>query len=626
VPSQTAADPFGVAALRLAYLRGETRPTGVVEQVLDRLARRDASPVWISVAGEADMRARAIELEADGPSDRRPLYGVPFAVKDNIDVAGLPTTAGCPDFGYLPKRNATAVQRLLDAGAILVGKTNLDQFATGLTGARSPYGACESVFGGGLVSGGSSSGSAVAVAAGLVAFSLGTDTAGSGRVPAALNGLVGVKPTRGLVSTTGVVPACRSLDCVSVFAHDVDDGWAVLRVLAGPDESDPWSRRGPPWAPLPSRGSGWRLGVPLLTVDDFFGDTAMKDRFEDGVRTVRGVAGSTHPVEFGPFLEAGDLLYEGPWTAERLCELAGFLDAHPESVLPVTRGILERGRGVDGVTAFAGMHRLQHLKSVVDRVFETIDVLLLPTVGTTATHDEVRAEPLVRNSELGRYTQFANLLDLAVVSVPNGFTVDGRPASISFVGPAFSDATLSAVAHAFEAERRHTARESSWTPPPASLQIDGAQVTPVPLPATARSQVDTQVMLAVVGHHLTRGPRNHELVERGGRLLETTTTAAAYRLYAVGRPPHVVPGLVRCGPADPTAGAAIEVEVWGMPSQLIGSLLSRITSPLGLGQVELADGREVLGFLCEGYVVADALDITAGGGWRAHLAASAEPA
>jgi allophanate hydrolase len=354
---------------------------------------------------------------------------VPFAIKDNFDVTGLPTTAACPDFGYLPSRTAPVVARLLDAGAMLIGKTNLDQFATGLTGTRSPYGACESVFGGGLIAGGSSSGSAVAVAAGLVSFALGTDTAGSGRVPAALNGIVGLKPTRGLLSTSGVVPACRSLDCVSVFATDAHDAGEVFEVAQGLSADDPWGRALP--APV-HHPRTLRVGVAREEDLDFFGDEGQRSRY-----AVDGTA-----VQLGPLYEAGDLLYHGPWLAERLTGLGDFLRTHPDSVLPVTRTVLEGGWRFDAVAVFRAQHRLQELRSWTNRLWERIDVLVLPTVGTTFTFADIESDPIGRNLALGRYTQFANLLDLAVIAVPNGVTPDGRPASLSLIGPAFSDATL----------------------------------------------------------------------------------------------------------------------------------------------------------------------------------------
>ena len=522
-------------------------------------AVRGRPDVWISAFGADELRERAERVDP-----RLPLAGLPFAVKDNIDVAGLPTTAGCPDFAYTPERSAPVVQRLIEAGAIVVGKTNLDQFATGLTGARSPYGAPESVFGGGLISGGSSSGSAVAVADGTVAFALGTDTAGSGRVPAALNGIVGIKPTRGLLSTLGAVPACRSLDCVSIFARDVPTADRVMRVARGRVREDPWSREGS--RPLLAEP---RIGVPEAL--DFFGDAGQEKAFAR--------FGGDVTVDVGPLLEAGDLLYRGPWVAERLADLGDFLQAHPESVLPVTRAVLETGHGFTAVDAFRAQHRLRELRNAADRMWERIDVLALPTIGTTFTHSEIAEDPIGHNLTLGRYTQFANLLDMAAVTVPNGFTADGRPASITRFGPAFSDDTLALLARS--------------------------------LP------VDHSLTLAVVGLHLSGEPRNGELLDRGATLIGVARTAPCYRLYHL---PSGAPGLVRS-----EAGESIEIELWQMPATEVGGFLAGIAAPLSLGRVALDDGTEVTGFLCEAYAAAGAPDITASGGWRNYRAKGATP-
>ncbi|WP_308121341.1 allophanate hydrolase [Paractinoplanes bogorensis] len=518
---------------------------GIVERV------RRAEGVWISAFGADELRARVREVDPG-----LPLAGVPFAVKDNIDVAGLSTTAACPDFAYVPERHAPVVQRLVDAGAIVVGKTNLDQFATGLTGARSPYGKPESVFGGGLISGGSSSGSAVAVADGTVAFALGTDTAGSGRVPAALNGIVGIKPTRGLLSTLGVVPACRSLDCVSVFARDLPMADRVMRVARGRVREDPWSREG--HRPLIAEPA---VGVPESL--DFFGDSGQEKAFAR--------FGGAATVDIGPLLEAGDLLYRGPWVAERLADLGDFLAAHPESVLPVTRAVLETGNGFSAADAFRAQHRLQELKAAADRMWEQIDVLVLPTIGTTYTHDEIAEDPIGRNLNLGRYTQFTNLLDMAAVTVPNGFTADGRPASITLFGPAFSDDMLALAAR--------------------SLPVEDAMT------------------LAVVGLHLRGEPRNGELLDRGAAFLRTARTAPCYRLHLL---PSGAPGLVR----DESSRKEIDIELWQLPATQVGGFLAGIAAPLSLGRIALDDGTEVTGFLCEAYAVAGAPDITASGGWR----------
>jgi allophanate hydrolase len=433
--------PRSVRTLRRAYLHDELRPLDVVETVLERIEDRGDDAVWISRVDPRAVRARARELEHRSPL-ALPLFGVPFAVKDNIDAAGLTTTAGCPAFAYAPGRDATAVRRLLDAGAILVGKTNLDQFATGLTGTRSPYGACESVYGRDLVAGGSSSGSAVAVAAGLVPFALGTDTAGSGRVPAAMNGIVGLKPTRGLVSVAGVVPACRSLDCISVFSADVDDASDVLAVLAGPDPADPWSRSPPAHGPHAHPGAAVRCALPAPGDLDHEGDLAMAEAFQRCAEHAARVAREVVRVPLEPLLEAGSLLYGGPWLAERLAGLAGFLDSHRDDVLPLTRGALEGGRGFDAVETFRARHRLQELRAVCGQMWQRADVLLLPTLPTTFTRAQIAEQPVDRNLVLGRFTQFANLLDLAAVAVPAGTTRDGRPAGVTLLGPAFSESRL----------------------------------------------------------------------------------------------------------------------------------------------------------------------------------------
>lgn len=601
----------GIAALCDAYRRGALTPGDVAEQVI---AAPSAPGVWISrVAGE-ELRRRARDL-VDLADPSLPLYGIPFAVKDNIDVAGVPTTAACPAYAYTPARGAPVVEALLAAGAMFVGKTNLDQFATGLTGSRSPYGAVESVFGGGLIAGGSSSGSAVAVASGVVAFALGTDTAGSGRVPAALNGIVGLKPTRGLLSTAGVVPACRSLDCVSIFTRDVADAGAVLAVVQGPSQG---TTQGPTQGPKQGRAGGdpWsraatgeslppaavRLGVTRPDVLDFDGDHGQAERYVAGCLTAARHVSSVTQVGLGPLLEAGGLLYEGPWVAERLADLDGFLREHPgdhpDGVLPLTRGILEGARRFSAADAFRAQHRLRELQAATARLFTEIDVLALPTVPTTFTLAEIAEEPLRRNAILGRYTQFANLLDLAVVTVPNGMTPEGRPASLSLIGPAFSEGTLLALAAAVKGETVSGETVSGEA-------VKGAAL-PVQPPRT------TTVELAVAGHHLRGESRNAELVALGGRFVRTTRTEACYRLYLL---PTGVPGLVRVGAGQ---GAAIEVEIWRLPSSAVGALLSSVAAPLSIGHLSTVDGTTVQGFLCEAYAAGTAKDITAGGGFRAH--------
>ncbi|MEV7989843.1 allophanate hydrolase [Micromonospora sp. NPDC085948] len=595
-------EPVGsISELRSAYRDGGLTPAAQAERVLDGLAGRAGGPVWISTVPAEHLRERAESLTRHG-DPALPLYGIPFAVKDNIDVAGMITTAGCPDFGYRAAEDAPVVRRLLDAGAMLVGKTNLDQFATGLTGARSPYGSCESVFGGGLISGGSSSGSAVAVAAGQVSFALGTDTAGSGRVPAALNGIVGLKPTRGLLSAAGVVPACRSLDCVSVFAADVAGAVEVLHAARGVTAADPWGRPLPAERVVARLPGTLRLGVPRAEDLEFFGDAGQEARFVAGVQRLRTFVGTPRSVPLGDFFEAGDLLYRGPWVAERLVALDGFLRSHPESVLAVTRTVLETGRRYDAIDAFRGQHRLRELRAQVDQLWQDIDVLVVPTVGTTFTLDEIAEDPIGRNAMLGRYTQFANLLDLAAVTVPNGFTSTGRPASLTLVGPAFSDTTLSRLA----------ATLTDGGPPTRTVEVSSP---PVQRPA--------ELLVAVVGRHLTGESRNGELVGQGAALVDTARTAPLYRLVRMDTPDgEGLPGLVRVAPDEP-AGHSIEVELWRLPGSAVGGLLAGVPAPLSLGWVRLDDGRDVLGFLCEAYAAGPpAEDISATGGWRAYRRAA----
>jgi allophanate hydrolase len=449
-PAITSPDhSIGVRELQVAYATERLRPQRIVDLVLERIAARGQDAVWISRCSDHELHQRAADLDRirrERGSAGLPLFGVPCAVKDNIDVAGLATTAACPAFSYRPARNASCVQRLIDAGAIIVGKTNMDQFATGLTGTRSPYGTCQSILGGGLISGGSSSGSAVAVAAGLVSFALGTDTAGSGRVPAAMNGIVGCKPTRGLVSTAGVVPACRSLDCVSIFTTDVPDAAVVLDVIEGFDPADAWSRPVSGNASYSAdRYSQTRLAAPIAAELDFEGDDAMRDAFDVAVARAGELAENITPITIGPLLEAGELLYHGPWVAERLAEMEGFLAAHPDDVLPITRQVTEAGRQFDAVDTFRAWHRLKELRRWTDQIWQRTQLLIMPTVPTTFTVDEIAVEPVRRNTVLGRYTQFVNLLDLAALTVPAGRTADGRPASVTLIGPAFSEPLLLSV-------------------------------------------------------------------------------------------------------------------------------------------------------------------------------------
>ncbi|MEW9532375.1 allophanate hydrolase [Microbispora sp. NPDC049125] len=582
-------------SLARRYRDGSGCPSDVAAEVLGRIAARGDDHVWITLRPAADVLGDAAELARrwPDPDSRPPLYGIPFGVKDNVDVAGLPTTAACPAYAYVPDRSAPLVDRLLAAGALLIGKTNLDQFATGLSGTRSPYGACESPLVPGLISGGSSSGSAVAVAAGLVSFSIGTDTAGSGRVPAALTGTVGIKPSRGLVSTLGLVPACASLDCPSVFAGSVADGLAVLSVIAGHEPADPWSRALAVPPPMPPVVKSLRVGVPRRL--DFFGDDPAAAAFEEAAERLTGLGHRLVPVDLGPFLAAGRLLYDGPWIAERLAAFGDFAARNPGEVHPVTREILSKGAGLTAVDAFTGLYRLRALRAETRRAWASMDALAVPTVPTTYTVAEMLDSPIERNTVLGHYTTFTNLLDLAGVSVPAGTTATGRPHGITLLGPAGSDALLAGLAASFHSQTGGPALA------PASADPDGGpEAAPV---------------LAVVGAHRSGQPLHGQLTSLGATLLGTARTAPLYRLYALNGGEPARPGLIRSG-GD---GVSVEVELYSLGSAALGALLTRIAPPLGLGWVALADGREVHGFLCEPYAVEKAADISGYGSWPGYL-------
>jgi allophanate hydrolase len=570
-----------IAELREHYLTGKTSPVAVVRDIFIRIRTEGQLPVWISLANEEDAveHARLVDVSL-------PLGGVPFAVKDNFDVAGLTTTAGCPSFAYTPQRTAHVVQRLLEAGAILIGKTNMDQFATGLVGVRSPYGACSSVYDPRYISGGSSSGSAVAVAKGLCAFSLGTDTAGSGRVPAAFNNLIGLKPTRGLLSTSGVVPACRSLDCVSIFAstiHDVDTVWKVSQ---GFDSADPYSRTlaagagADPWL-----NSHFRFGVPDAAHLNFFGDKQTPILFQKAIERMETLGGVRTEIDFSAFREAAQLLYSGPWVAERFAAVGEFLQASSEGVNEIVKNIILEGQKYSAIDAYRSAYRLEELKHQAAREWTRMDVLLLPTAGTIYTREAVMADPVRLNSNLGFYTNFVNLMDLAAVAVPAGLRSDGLPFGVSIIGPAFSDLPLMQLA----ARYRDETSDSS---------------TPGCLP------------LAVVGAHLSGQTLNHQLTDRRARLIKSCRTAGSYRLYALrSNPPK--PGLVH----DPRfQGRGIEIEIWAVPENEFGGFVAAIPAPLAIGNVTLEDGSSVRGLICEIAGISNAQEITEFGGWRNYLA------
>jgi allophanate hydrolase len=577
-----------------AEVRGGVRLA--VDVAAEVLARRDAydavqPQAWIHRVDDAAVLQAARRIDARvAAGEDLPLAGVPYAVKDNIDVAGLPTTAGCPAFAYLPDRSATVVERLEAAGALLIGKTNLDQFATGLVGARSPYGAPGCVYNLEFISGGSSSGSAVVTAAGVTAFALGTDTAGSGRVPAAINHLVGLKPTRGRWSTGGLAPACRSLDCITVLASTVADAALVDRVVAGFDPDDPYSRRD-----LEARRARATatIGVPLPSQRNFFGDSQSKALFDAAVRRTKSLGARVVEVDIAPLLAAAQLLYAGPWVAERAAAVEALLLGDPDAIHPVVRAILEQGLAVTGIEVFRGQYRLKGFEGAAAMLWTEVDALLLPTAPATYRIREVEASPLALNSNLGLYTNFVNLLDMSAIALPAGFRDNGTGFGVTFIGPAFADIMLQRLAQEFE---------------------DTADMTAPPLDLKDRPQ--ETVKLAVVGAHLEGMPLHWQLASRDARLVAKTRTAPVYRLYAMADTIPPKPALVHVG----DGGAAIALEVYELPMALFGGFVAEVPPPLAIGTVTLEDGSQVKGFVAEPRATAGAEDVTHLGGWRAYMA------
>ena len=585
-----------IAAIIEAHRSGTATPAETVARAFARIRAHGDPAVFISKRAEADAIADAQAL-----TDKSlPLYGVPVAIKDNIDVAGLPTTAACPAFAYRPERDAAAVARLKRAGAIVIGKTNLDQFATGLVGVRSPYGVPGNPFDPQLSPGGSSSGSAVAVAAGLVPLALGTDTAGSGRVPAGFNNIVGLKPSLGLVSTAGVVPACRSLDCVSLFALTADDAFAALAAIAGPD-GDPYSRD----LPLGAVGAlppAVRVAVPDAASRIFFGDARAEDAFSAALKIVAALGVTIVEIDFAPFLEAAKLLYEGPWVAERWAAVGSFIAAHPGEIHPVTRAIIETGAKVSAVDTFRAFYRLNELRACARECFGRVDVLMVPTTPAAYTVAEVEADPVRLNSNLGTYTNFVNLLDLAGLAVPAAFAADGTPFGVTFLAPAGQDALLASIGRVFHAGTALPLGALGVPMPPL------APLAPVPMPG--------EIAIAVVGAHLSGMPLNGELRSRNARFLEAASTAPDYRLFALANTAPPKPGLLGVAPGT---GRVIEVELWALSHAAFGEFMGQIPPPLAIGTITLTDGRRVKGFLVEAAATAGARDISDLGGWRGFV-------
>lgn len=582
-------------SIKTLYTSGEWTPRSLIRAIQESITQMEPSHIWIHLLSDEELGGYLDTLEQKN-ADELPLYGVPFAIKDNIDLAHVPTTAACPDSAYAPEESAFVVQTLIDAGAIPIGKTNLDQFATGLVGVRSPYGTPSNAFHDDYIPGGSSSGSAVAVARGLVSFSLGTDTAGSGRVPAAFNQLVGHKPTRGVISCRGVIPACRTLDCVSIFAHNTFDTNEVLKVTSIFDEQDAYARENHLPFPIPALADQFNFGVPQPDQLKFFGNKDAEVLFTEAIKRLEKLGGTAIEIDFSPFLEAALLLYEGPWVAERYVAIEDIIQNRPDILHPITREIIQGGANLLASDAFKSHYKLSVLKRRSDKVFTEVDMVITPTTGTIYTLEELENDPIQLNSNLGYYTNFMNLLDYAATAFPAGImknTFPGLPFGITAFAPAFHDKILLDLTSRFMGEERFS--------------------NEIP---------DHYTPITVCGAHLEGLPLNWQLTDRGAKLWKATTTAPLYHFYAL--PPITLangtaipprPGVLRVA----EGGVSLKVEVWLIPTDQFGSFVAQIPAPLGIGKITLEDGSQQPGFICEPYALADAQDITHLADWRLFM-------
>jgi allophanate hydrolase len=594
-----------VAAIVAAHRAGAVSPAQTVARSFQRIRDHNDPAIFISLRDEAGALAEAEALTRKDAA-QLPLYGIPVAVKDNIDALGFLTTAACPAFAYTPTHDATSVARLRAAGAIIIGKTNLDQFATGLVGVRSPYGIPTNPMRGDLIPGGSSSGSAVAISAGLVPLALGTDTAGSGRVPAMLNNIVGLKPSLGLISTAGLVPACRTLDCVSIFSLTVDDAMTALAAMAGPDGADPFSRNRP-LAVMNVLPRQLRLGVPRNGQLIFFGDKASEAAYRGALRRWTALGADLVEFDLEPLYETARLLYEGPWVAERYLVIRNLLASSPEAIHPVTREITAAGARLSAADTFAALYRLQALRRIAERAFANIDALVLPTAPTVYSTAQVLANPVELNSRLGTYTNFVNLLDLCGLALPAAIRPDDIPFGITLLAPAGHDAQLASIGRVFHADTKLNMGSRNLPQPALAILPQGLG---------GQGSGRDEIVVAVVGAHLSGMALNGELKALGGRLLEAAATAPDYKLYALGTTPPK-PGMLR---VEAETGSSIELELWALSAAAFGNFVAAIPPPLSIGTVRLADGRGVKGFIVEPADIDGARDISAFGGWRAFMA------
>ena len=584
-----------------AHAHGKS-PSETISEVYQRIQHHNDPALFITLRDKSEALALAATLESFGSSGK-PLFGVPFVVKDNIDVKGLPTTAACAEFSYVASESAFVVQKLEAAGAIVIGKTNLDQFATGLVGVRSPYGVPRNALLPTLIPGGSSSGSATAVGAGLVPFSLGTDTAGSGRIPAAMNGIVGLKPTLGALSATGVVPACRTLDTISIFALDVADAFLAFQIASGYDNTDFVSKPLP--APkLSAPPQNLRIGVPLSAQLQFFGDDAAQQAFSADIDRLRAQGATLIEFDFEPFYEVARLLYEGPWVAERYAATKPLIETHPEVFHPVTRSIILGAQKHSAVACFEAGYKLAALKRQTASIWQQFDAMIVPTLPRMYTVAELLADPVQLNSNLGIYTNFVNLLDMAAIAVPSGTRKDGLPSSLTLIGAAGSDGFLAGIAAQVQVNSGTTMGATG-----------GIAAKPRSAPVLAG---DGKIELAVVGAHLSGLPLNHELVSLGAVFLREVKTVPTYKLFALPNTVPPKPGLLRVASEQ---GTSIICEIWALDAKAFGEFVSRIPSPLGIGTISFTDGTSSKGFLVEAEAVHGAQDVSSYGGWRAFTGA-----
>ncbi|MCC3303845.1 allophanate hydrolase [Sneathiella sp. HT1-7] len=592
--------PFTISALHDSYRNG-MKATEIVEQAFSRIQAVNDPGIFIHMLDREEVLAAARELgEFD---DSRPLWGIPYVIKDNIDAGGKPTTAACPAYSYVAKEDAFVVKCLKEAGALLLGKVNLDQFATGLVGVRSPYSPPKNAIDPEIVPGGSSSGSAVSVAHGFACFSLGTDTAGSGRVPAALNNIVGLKPTLGALSASGVVPACRTLDTISVFALTVGDAYKVFEVACKFDAADSYSRKitAKPLSAIPPR---FKVGIPDSKSIKFFGDKVQEVSFRKGLEELTKLGAEIIEIDFTPFYNVAQMLYEGAWVAERYTTIEELLSSNPDAIHPVTRDIISVAEKFSSADVFRGMYKLEHLKRLAEPILATLDYLCVPTIPTFYKVEDLEKDPVTPNSNFGTYTNFVNLLDMCALSFPTGPRSDGRPGSLTLLAPAGQDAEIAVIGQEIQSRTQPKLGATDWIIPSSTKQ-------------SAASLSGNEIEIVVCGAHMSGLPLNKELTSRGGRFIRTASTTNDYQFFALAGGPPDRPGLVR---TDPGMGFEIDLEVWALPKENMGLFMENIPFPLAIGTISLSDGSRVKGFVCEAAGTHGATDISSLKTWRRYVA------